>query len=43
MRELSKAKDMVRQRFGNDAISYGRDLRFRDRTSDTAPMNKPDF
>ena len=32
--------DALRERFGDDAVSYGRDLRFRDRTSDTAPMHK---
>ncbi len=40
---LSKVKDQVRERFGRDALSYGRDLRLRNQESDTAPMNKPDF
>ena len=37
---LSETTDAVRERFGDDAISYGRDLKFRGRVSDTAPMNK---
>ena len=28
-RRLSKATDELRARFGNDALSYGRDLRFK--------------
>ena len=32
--------DALRERFGDNVISYGRDLRFRERTSDTQPMNK---
>ena len=39
---LSKVADSLRDRFGDDALAYGRDLRFRDRVSDTAPMNKDD-
>ena len=35
--------DELRDRFGDDAVGYGRDLRFRGRTSDTMPMNKDDF
>lgn len=37
---LSRATDAVRERFGSDAISYGRDLRLKGITSDTMPMNK---
>ena len=37
---LGHVTDALRERFGDDAVSYGRDLRFRDRTSDTAPMHK---
>lgn len=37
---LSKATDAVRERFGSGAISYGRDLRLKEITSDTMPMNK---
>ena len=40
---LERVRDALRDRYGNDAVSYGRDLRFSDRTSDTAPMNKSDF
>ncbi len=40
---LGRVTDELRERFGDDAVSYGRDLRFRGRTSDTAPMNKSDF
>ena len=39
-RRLSAATDLVRERFGDGAISYGRDLRFQDRVSNTAPMGK---
>lgn len=37
---LSKATDAVRERFGSDAIAYGRDLRLKGIASDTMPMNK---
>ena len=37
---LSAATDAVRKRFGDDALSYGHDLKFKGRVSDTAPMNK---
>ena len=37
---LSRAADAVRERFGNDALTYGRDLRLRGITSDTIPLNK---
>lgn len=40
---LGRVTDAVRDRFGDSAVGYGRDLRFRQRTSDTAPMNKSDF
>lgn len=40
---LERVRDALRDRYGDDAVSYGRDLRFSDRTSDTAPMNKSDF
>ena len=43
LRALSVATDSIRQRFGNDALAYGRDLRFRNAESDTAPMDKRDF
>ena len=39
MRALSVATDDIRARFGNDILSYGRDLRFRDRESDTLPSD----
>lgn len=38
--ELSRVTDALKERFGDDAVAYGRDLRFCGRTSDTAPMNK---
>ena len=41
--ELARATDAVRERFGTGALSLGRDLRFVDAESDTAPMNKSDF
>lgn len=37
---LSRATDSVRDRFGTEAVSYGRDLRFKGKVSDTAPMHK---
>ena len=37
---LGRVTDALRERFGDDAVSYGRDLRFRSKTSDTAPMHK---
>lgn len=40
---LGRVTDAVRDRFGDAAVGYGRDLRFRQRTSDTAPLNKSDF
>lgn len=39
---LSKLTDALCDRFGDDAVSYGRDLRFRDHTTGTAPMGKND-
>ncbi len=39
---LGRACDELRERFGEGAVSYGRDLRFIGRTSDTAPMGKDD-
>ena len=39
-RKLDETTDALRERFGDNVISYGRDLRFRERTSDTQPMNK---
>lgn len=43
LRALSVATDNIRKRFGNEALSYGRELRFRDNESDTAPMDKRDY
>lgn len=43
LRALSVATDDIRRRFGNAAVSYGRDLRFQDTESDTAPKDKRDF
>lgn len=37
---LGRVTDALRDRFGDDAVAYGRDLRFRGRTSDTAPTGK---
>ncbi len=39
---LSEVTDSLRDRFGDDALAYGRDLRFKGRVSDTAPMHKDD-
>lgn len=43
LRRLSQATDQVRERFGKEALGYGRDLRFEGHTTGTAPMNKEDF
>ena len=40
---LGRVTDQLKDRFGDAAVSYGRDLRFKDRTSNTAPMNKDEF
>lgn len=37
---LSRARDALRERFGERAVMYGRDLRFDGRTSDTQPEGK---
>lgn len=42
LRDLSVTADEVRRRFGASALSYGRDLRFKDGTSDTMPTGKFD-
>ena len=42
LRRLSVATDEVKRKFGSAAISYGRDLRFKDGTSDTMPTGKFD-
>lgn len=39
-RQLIDATDKVRDRFGAGAISYGRELKFRDRNTGTMPQNK---
>ena len=40
---LGRVTDQLKDRFGDAAVSYGRDLRFKDRTSNTAPMHKDEF
>ena len=40
---IGRVADALRERYGEGAVRYGRDLRFIDATSDTAPMNKDDF
>ena len=37
---LGRVRDAVRERFGDDALAFGHDLRFKNRTSDTQPMHK---
>lgn len=39
LRALSVATDDIKRRFGSSVLSYGRDLRFRDDTSNTLPMD----
>lgn len=41
--DIAQVSDAVKERFGDDALALGRDLRFRGRNSDTAPMNKSDY
>lgn len=41
-RDLSREVDAIRDRFGDDALMFGRELRFRGRSTGTAPMNKDD-
>jgi len=40
---LAEITDRLKERFGDDMVGYGRDLRFRDHVSDTTPMGKSDF
>lgn len=42
-RDLAAAADSIRERFGDQAVVFGRDLRLRDRETDTTPMNKDRF
>ncbi len=42
-RDLSTATDSIRERFGDGALVFGRDLRLKDRETDTTPMNKDRF
>ncbi len=37
---LAKASDRLRERFGDNALMYGSELRFRSRVSNTAPLHK---
>ena len=41
-RQLISAADKVRDRFGSDALHYGRDLRFMKNTTSTMPQKKDD-
>ena len=40
---LMDVRERLRLRFGDEAIAYGHDLRFRDATTGTAPKDKGDF
>lgn len=42
-RRLSKATDKVKDRFGEGAVFFGRDLQFKERTTGTAPKNPADY
>ena len=42
-RSLSKATDKVKDRFGEGAVFFGRDLRFKDKTTGTAAKNPTDY
>ncbi|MBS5449642.1 MAG: DNA polymerase IV [Coriobacteriia bacterium] len=39
---LARATDSLRERFGDAALMYGSELRFRERVSNTAPQHKDD-
>lgn len=39
-RRLVEATDKVKDRFGDEAVSYGRELRFKDRDTGTTPQQK---
>ena len=40
--ELGRVTDRLKDRFGDAVVGYGRELRFRGRTTGTAPMHKED-
>ncbi|MBF0978421.1 MAG: DNA polymerase IV, partial [Atopobium sp.] len=40
LRHLSEVTDKLKDKFGADAVQYGRDLRFEHRISDTMPTGK---
>jgi DNA polymerase-4 len=42
-RSLVEATDKVKDRFGEDAVGYGRELRFRDRDTGTIAQKKDDY
>lgn len=42
-RKLIEATDKVKNRFGDDAVAYGRDLRFKDLGTGTAPQKKDEY
>jgi DNA polymerase-4 len=42
-RALIKATDKVKNRFGEEAVSYGREMRFRDRDTGTIAQKKDDY
>ncbi len=42
MRRLHAATDEVRDRFGDDALAFGRDLKLRSSTTNTQPQHKED-
>lgn len=41
--DLGRVTDAVRERFGETAVGFGRDLRLRGNTTGTAPQHKSDF
>jgi hypothetical protein len=42
-RSLVEATDRVKDRFGEEAVGYGRELRFRDRDTGTIAQQKDDY
>ena len=42
LRRLHRATDEVLDRFGDGAVSYGRDIKLRGSTTNTAPQHKED-
>lgn len=42
MRALHRTTDALRDRFGDEAVAFGRDIRLRKSTTNTQPQHKED-